>query len=226
MTAKCRIPREYISRAFNRLNRIDGDIDTLTSRIAAVRTWTYVSYRSDWIDDSVGWQQQTNELENKLSDALHDCLTQRFVDRDTAVLVRRLRDREPLLAGLAADGKVTVEGNEVGWLEGFNFVPNDGSIVANSHLLGAVNRVIREAIGTRVSKIVASQDNNFSLDIKTGTFTAAGVTASAFFQSPRHWTIKFLTNGRPNEYLHKIKTSVSCLVPSLKIAVFPSKRSR
>ena len=168
MTAKCRIPREYISRAFNRLNRIDGDIDTLTSRIAAVRTWTYVSYRSDWIDDSVGWQQQTNELENKLSDALHDCLTQRFVDRDTAVLVRRLRDREPLLAGLAADGKVTVEGNEVGWLEGFNFVPNDGSIVANSHLLGAVNRVIREAIGTRVSKIVASQDNNFSLDFKTG----------------------------------------------------------
>ncbi len=168
MTAKCRIPPEYINRAFNRLNRIDGDIDTLTSRIAAVRTWTYVSHRSEWLEDSAGWQQKTNELENKLSDALHGCLTQRFVDRETAVLVRRLRDREPLLAGLSADGKITVEGNEVGWLEGFNFVPNDKSILTNPHLLGAVNRVIREAIAERVSKIESSKDNNFSLNIKTG----------------------------------------------------------
>jgi ATP-dependent RNA helicase SUPV3L1/SUV3 len=168
MSPEARIPRDWITRAVERFDRTDGDIDTLTARIAGVRTWTYVSHRRDWLEDAVGWQQRAHELENKLSDALHDRLTQRFVDRKTAVLVQRLRERKTLLAGVANDGRVTVEGSEVGWLEGFRFVPLDGEVAANPHLMAAANRVLREAIAGRVADINGAGDDEFALDLTSG----------------------------------------------------------
>lgn len=168
MSSEARIPSEWISRAVDRLDRTDGDIDTLLGRIAGVRTWTYVSHRSDWLEDAVGWQQRTCDLENKLSDALHDRLTQRFVDRKTAVLVRRLRERKTLLAGVGNDGRVTVEGHDVGWLEGFRFVPLDSEVAASTHLMAAANRVLREAIAGRVAEIGAAGDDAFSIDLENG----------------------------------------------------------
>ncbi len=171
MSAEARIPGDWIGRAVDRLDRTDGDIDTLIARIAGVRTWTYVSHRGDWLDDADGWQQRSRDLEDKLSDALHDRLTQRFVDRKTAVLVRRLRERKTLLAGVGSDGQVTVEGSEVGRLEGFRFVPLDSEVAASSHLMAAANRVLREAISSRVADIAAADDQAFALDPATGTIT-------------------------------------------------------
>ena len=168
MATDARIPRDWISRAVDRLDRTDGDIDTLLARISGVRTWTYVSHRRDWLDDAIGWQQRTSDLENKLSDALHDRLTQRFVDRKTAVLVQRLRERKTLLAGVGSDGRVTVEGEEVGWLEGFRFVPLDGEVAGSSHLMAAANRALREAIAGRVADINAAGNDAFTLDLASG----------------------------------------------------------
>jgi ATP-dependent RNA helicase SUPV3L1/SUV3 len=164
MSSEARIPSEWIDR----LDRTDGDIDTLLARIAGVRTWTYVSHRREWLEDAVGWQQRTGELENKLSDALHDRLTQRFVDRKTAVLVQRLRERKTLLAGVGNDGRVTVEGEEVGRLDGFRFVPIDSEVATSTHLMAAVNRVLREAIAGRVADIGAAEDDAFALDLAGG----------------------------------------------------------
>ena len=171
MSSEARIPHDWISRAVDRLDRTDGDIDTLLARIAGVRTWTYVSHRRDWLEDAEGWQQRSGELENKLSDVLHDRLTQRFVDRKTAVLVRRLRERETLLAGVANDGRVTVEGEEVGQLEGFRFVPIDSEVASSTHLMAAANRVLREAIAGRVAEISAAGDEAFAIDLGSGKIT-------------------------------------------------------
>ena len=168
MSSEARIPSEWISRAVDRLDRTDGDIDTLIARIAGVRTWTYVSHRRDWLEDADGWQQRSRDLENKLSDALHDRLTQRFVDRKTAVLVRRLREHKTLLAGVGADGRVTVEGNDVGRLEGFQFVPLDSEVTASSHLMAAANRVLRETVAGRVAEISAAGDAAFTIDLDNG----------------------------------------------------------
>jgi ATP-dependent RNA helicase SUPV3L1/SUV3 len=168
MSSEARIPRDWISRAVDRLDRTDGDIDTLIARIAGVRTWTYVSHRRDWLEDAVGWQQRTHDMENKLSDALHERLTQRFVDRKTAVLVQRLREHKTLLAGVANDGRVTVEGDDVGWLEGFRFVPLDSEVAGSTHLMAAANRVLREAIAGRVADINAAGDDAFALDLESG----------------------------------------------------------
>jgi ATP-dependent RNA helicase SUPV3L1/SUV3 len=77
-----------------RIDRTDGDIDTLSKRLAYIRTWTYVAQRKGWLDDESHWRDATRAVEDRLSDALHERLTQRFVDRRTSVLLRRLKQKE------------------------------------------------------------------------------------------------------------------------------------
>ncbi|MFV0243915.1 MAG: helicase-related protein, partial [Qingshengfaniella sp.] len=114
-----RIPDDWMARQVKRLDRMDGDIDTLSKRLAYIRTWTYVAQRKGWLDDESHWRGVTRSVEDRLSDALHDRLTQRFVDRRTSVLLRRLKQKEGLVAEVNATGEVTVEGQFVGRLEGF-----------------------------------------------------------------------------------------------------------
>ena len=162
------VPEEFVARAVNRLDRTDGDIDTLVGRIAHVRTWTYVAHRGDWLGDAEGWQSRARELEDKLSDALHERLTQRFVDRKAAVLVRRLRERETLLAAVTRDRRIIVEGEEVGRLDGFRFEPVDAEIAASAQLISTANRAVREALDNELAAFEAAGDRAFSLDAATG----------------------------------------------------------
>ncbi|MGJ8589547.1 MAG: helicase-related protein [Yoonia sp.] len=104
-----------------RIDRTDGDIDTLSKRLAYIRTWTYVAQRKGWLVDESDWRDATRAVEDRLSDALHGALTQRFVDRRTSILLRRLKQKESLLADVNDKGEVTVEGEFVGRLEGFRF---------------------------------------------------------------------------------------------------------
>ncbi|MCA0850978.1 helicase-related protein [Salipiger thiooxidans] len=115
------IPRDFMARQVKRIDRTDGDIDTLSKRLAYIRTWTYVAQRRSWVDDESHWREATRAVEDALSDALHERLTQRFVDRRTSVLLRRLKQKEALLAEVNDKGEVTVEGEFVGRLEGFRF---------------------------------------------------------------------------------------------------------
>ncbi|EPX76239.1 helicase-related protein [Salipiger mucosus] len=115
------IPQDFVARQIKRIDRTDGDIDTLSKRLAFIRTWTYVAQRRGWVDDEMHWRDTTRAVEDALSDALHARLTQRFVDRRTSVLLRRLKQKEALLAEVNDKGEVTVEGEFVGRLEGFRF---------------------------------------------------------------------------------------------------------
>ncbi len=115
------VPDDFLARQVNRIDRTDGDIDTLSKRLAYIRTWTYVAQRKGWVADEDHWRGRTRAVEDALSDALHERLTQRFVDRRTSVLLRRLKQKEALLAEVNDQGEVTVEGHLVGRLEGFRF---------------------------------------------------------------------------------------------------------
>jgi ATP-dependent RNA helicase SUPV3L1/SUV3 len=116
-----RVPNDWLAKQVQRIDRTEGDIDTLSKRLAFIRTWTYVAQRSGWVDDETHWREETRAVEDRLSDALHQRLTQRFVDRRTSVLLRRLKQKEALLAEVNDQGEVTVEGEFVGRLEGFRF---------------------------------------------------------------------------------------------------------
>ncbi len=118
------VPDDFMARQIRRIDRTDGDIDALSKRLAYIRTWTYVAQRNGWVRDESHWRAETRTVEDRLSDALHDRLTQRFVDRRTSVLLRRLKQKEALLAEVNDKGEVTVEGEFVGRLEGFRFSPD------------------------------------------------------------------------------------------------------
>ena len=116
-----KIPADWMARQVNRLDRVEGDIDTVSKRLAYIRTWTYVAQRKGWLDDNDHWRGETRVVEDRLSDALHERLTQRFVDRRTSVLLRRLKQKEALVADINDTGEVTVEGQFVGRIEAFRF---------------------------------------------------------------------------------------------------------
>ncbi len=115
------IPTDWLARQISRIDRTDGDIDALSKRLAYIRTWTYVAQRRGWLDDADHWRDETRAVEDRLSDALHVQLTQRFVDRRTSVLMRRLKQRESLVATVTENGEVRVEDQFIGRLEGFRF---------------------------------------------------------------------------------------------------------
>ena len=116
-----RVDENWFALQVARIDRPDGDIDALSKRLAYIRTWTYVAQRKGWLRDENHWRDQTRAVEDRLSDALHGALTQRFVDRRTSVLLRRLKQKESLVAEVNDKGEVTVEGEFVGKLEGFRF---------------------------------------------------------------------------------------------------------
>lgn len=116
-----RVPADWLATQVQRIDRTEGDIDTLSKRLAFIRTWTYVAQRKGWVDDESHWREETRAVEDRLSDALHAKLTQRFVDRRTSVLLRRLKQKESLVAEVNDKGEVAVEGEFVGRLEGFRF---------------------------------------------------------------------------------------------------------
>ena len=116
-----RIPHDWLARNIARIDKVQGDIDTLSRRLAFIRTWTYVAQRPGWVDDENHWREETRAVEDRLSDALHARLTAAFVDRRTSVLMRRLNQKESLVAEVNDKGEVTVEGEFIGRLEGFRF---------------------------------------------------------------------------------------------------------
>ncbi|MGR3434539.1 MAG: helicase-related protein [Shimia sp.] len=115
------IPGAWFARQIARIDKVTGDIDTLSKRLAYIRTWTYVAQRNGWVADHRHWRGETRAVEDRLSDALHGALMQRFVDRRTSVLMRRLKQKESLVAEVNDQGEVVIEGHVVGKLEGFRF---------------------------------------------------------------------------------------------------------
>ena len=179
-----RLPTDWLDGQYKVLDRLDGDIDALSARLASVRTLAYVANRSDWLRDPAHWQERTRTLEERLSDTLHERLMQRFIDRRTSALMRGLNIGEPLLAGVGSDGAVTVEGHYVGKLQGAHFDPVRGaSALEDKALRAAAERAVAPEIAKRLGALAAEPDSAFTLlpdgvllwrDQAAGQLTAGG----------------------------------------------------
>ena len=162
---KC-LPTDWLAGQIAALDRPDGDIDTLMQRLAGVRVWSYIAARADWVKDAPHWQGKAREVEDKLSDALHERLTSRFVDRRAAHLMRRLEegDANALLSAVTRQGEVVVEGHTVGQIEGFTFAPDPDAVGDERKLvLRAARRALREEMPRRVGLLETAPDAAFSL---------------------------------------------------------------
>ncbi len=151
----------WLEPRVHQLDRVDGDIDVLLSRIARVRTWNYVSFRSGWLEDAVGWQQRTRAIEDRLSDALHERLSQRFVDH-AAVVVLGVGPDDPE-PEVSADGVVTAGSQALGHLHGFEFLPAAG-LPGGGDLRRSVLRLLGPELERRVERCVTAQHEAFTLD--------------------------------------------------------------
>jgi ATP-dependent RNA helicase SUPV3L1/SUV3 len=158
------IPTDWFARQIAHADRTDGDIDTLSNRIAHVRTWTFVANRPDWLADPDHWQGVTRVVEDKLSDALHERLAERFVDRRTSVLMRRLRENAMLETEIGKTGEVTVEGHVIGRLDGFMFAPDASAAGSEAKALNAAaQKALAGEIETRATKLSQSSNDQIIL---------------------------------------------------------------
>lgn len=167
-TGENRIPEDWFSKQVALADRTDGDIDTLATRIAHIRTWTFVANRPDWLKDPGHWQERTRAIEDSLSDALHERLTQRFVDRRTSALMKGMRDKDELTADIAEDGAITVENHFVGKLKGFCFALDAaGDGIHEKATRQAAMQVVTRELGMRARRVAAAQNDAFKLS-RTG----------------------------------------------------------
>jgi ATP-dependent RNA helicase SUPV3L1/SUV3 len=161
---KGKIPDAWFAAQVDQADRTDGDIDTLSHRIAQIRTWTFVANRPDWLADPEHWQGISREVENKLSDALHERLTERFVDRRTSVLMRRLRENTMLNTEIGKTGEVIVEGHVIGRLDGFTFAPDAAEAGSDAKALQATAlKALAGEIEARAEKLSAAKDDQLVL---------------------------------------------------------------
>ena len=159
-----RVPDEWFQRHLSMFDRTDGDIDTLSARIAQVRTFNFIANRPDWLRDPEHWQGVTRQVEDSLSDALHERLAHRFVDRRTSVLMRRLRENAMLEAEITSTGDVIVEGEHIGHLHGFRFTPDPqaGGEAART-LNAAAQKALANEIEGRATRVNEAVDDAFVL---------------------------------------------------------------
>ncbi|MBV1707297.1 MAG: helicase [Hyphomicrobiales bacterium] len=159
-----KIPEAWFARQISPLDRVDGDIDALSARIAHVRTWSFVANRADWLKNPEHWQSETRRIEDGLSDALHARLAQRFVDRRTSLLARRLREKTMLEAQVTSAGDVLVEGEHIGQLHGFRFTADTKADPDAARLINsAAAQALAGEIAARATRVNDAVDTAFVL---------------------------------------------------------------
>ncbi|MDP2696484.1 helicase-related protein [Thalassospira sp.] len=162
-----KLPTDWMGEQVLRQDRYDGDIDQLSSRLAGIRVWTYVSHKHHWLHDANHWQERTRAIEDRLSDVLHERLTQRFVDRRTSVLLKSLKDKSELMSSITANGEVQVEGEFVGRLEGFRFIADEtDAAFEGKAIASAARRALTGEIAQRVKQLETDEDVSFAVNGK------------------------------------------------------------
>ncbi|HEV8407261.1 MAG TPA: helicase, partial [Sphingomicrobium sp.] len=165
------VPHEWFAAEVARLDNVTGDIEVLADRLAGIRSWAYIAHRADWLKEPAKWAERTREVESRLSDALHERLTQRFVDRRTAVLVRDIgaRGTDALPMTVAADGEVSVGPEPIGHLSGFDFRVDPSARLADKRLLlAAAERRLGEELERRANGLIEADDETFELRVESG----------------------------------------------------------
>ncbi|WP_408744081.1 helicase-related protein [Acetobacter fabarum] len=165
------LPSSWLKGRLASLEHTGGEIEDLMHRLMGIRTWSYVAAHPDWVENAQHWQRHTRMLEDTLSDALHERLASRFVDKRAASLARRLEEADgaPLLCAINKAGEVRVEGHDVGHMRGFAFVPDPEAARSDQALiLKAARRAARSEIPRLVARFLQAPESEITLDNQTG----------------------------------------------------------
>ncbi|MCR6657871.1 MAG: helicase-related protein [Asticcacaulis sp.] len=158
------IAEDWFEGALRDLDHMDGDIDTLSSRLSGVRTLSYIANRGAWLARTEHWRDTTRDLEERLSDKLHQALMQRFIDARTSALLKALDAEEAPRPEVTPEGQVIIEGHVVGEVKGLSFRPSGSeSLVADKALRQAANRAIKPLLLDRLRDLAQSASKTFHI---------------------------------------------------------------
>ena len=166
---KGEVSENWLAQKIANIDKTGGDIDTISKRLAFIRTWTYICQRKGWVQNESYWREETRAVEDRLSDALHGALTQRFIDRRTSLLMRRLKQKESLVAEVDTKGEVTIEGEFVGKLNGFRFqMDKDATAEEGKTLRAASIQALQPEFNLRADRMYNAPDTEFEFTEQGG----------------------------------------------------------
>ena len=163
-TRKKKIPNDYMKMQLAGLDKNHGNIDVLSHRISNVRTWSYVSNKKNWVDNSDYWIQITKKIEDQLSDKLHDELTKSFIDKKISVLSKGLK-QDISLKGKIENDNLIINDHFIGELKGLKFIIDSNSRTLDTDIKSikkAARESIRSELAKRVENIIKDENIDFN----------------------------------------------------------------
>jgi len=159
-----KIPSSFMEKHITRLDETLGDVDMLSSRLASIRTWTYCANKPSWMAHENNWVNRTREVEDRLSDALHEALIERFVDRRTNKLLKGMGSKTYMSASIKDNGDVLVDNQVIGHLEGLTFTPaQTASELEAKAVQAAAETVVAPEIDRRLTSLCGGVHSIFTL---------------------------------------------------------------
>jgi len=159
-----KIPHSFMEKHILRLDEILGDVNMLSSRLANIRTWTYCANKTSWMSLENNWVNRAREVEDRLSDALHEALIARFVDRRTSKLLKGMGTETYMNAKIQDNGDVVVDDQIIGHLEGLKFTPSEsGSELEAKALHAAAEQAVAPEIDRRLTSLCGGVHSIFTL---------------------------------------------------------------
>ena len=168
-TRKKRIPSTFMKEQLKGLEKDHGNVDLLSHRLSNVRTWSYVANKKNWVENSDYWVQLTKNIEDKLSDKLHDELTKSFIDKKISILSRSLKQDLVLNTEINNDNKIYIDGQLIGELKGLKFIIEVTSKTLDTDIKSikkAARKGVEKELVKRVDKILNEAEIEVSRDSK------------------------------------------------------------
>ncbi len=156
-TRKNKIPSSFMKEQLKGLEKDHGNVDLLSHRLSNVRTWSYVANKKNWVENSDYWVQLTKNIEDKLSDKLHDELTKSFIDKKISILSRSLKQDLVLNTEINDDNKIYIDGQLIGELKGLKFLIEVTSKTLDTDIKSikkAARKGIEKELVQRIDKIL------------------------------------------------------------------------
>ena len=159
-----KIPDSFMEKHITRLDETLGDVDVLSSRLASIRTWTYCANKASWMRAKNNWVNHAREVEDRLSDALHQALIERFVDRRTSKLLKGMGSETYMSATIKDNGDVVVDDQIIGHLEGLKFTPSESTSELESKAVqAAAEKVVAPEVNRRLTSLCGGMHSIFTL---------------------------------------------------------------
>ena len=186
---KGKIPEDYMRIQLMKLDKLEGNVDSLSNRIANVRTWSYVSNKNNWVENQDYWIEKTKNLEDKLSDRLHEELTKTFIDKRASVLARGLKQDMEFKTEILQNDDVKIDGHYIGKINGLKLELDlkQGALETD---IKSLKKAARQSVSPELEKRIDNIIETKILELKDDTkiywnkFSIAKINKGKDYLSP------------------------------------------